>query len=66
MQCDDDQADGYIGNARGYVALAVDGPNGTVTAEVETGHGNREHNMVEFAVAALKLLKQAIEDKARI
>ncbi|KAI1253871.1 hypothetical protein MGN70_004266 [Eutypa lata] len=50
----------------GYVALAVVGPNGTVTAEVETGHGNREQNMVEFAVAALKLLKQAIEDKARI
>lgn len=48
------------------MALAVDGPNGTVTAEVETGHGNREQNMVEFAVAALKLLKQAIEDKARI
>ncbi|KAK7745179.1 hypothetical protein SLS62_009892 [Diatrype stigma] len=50
----------------GYVALAVDGPSGTVTAEVETGHGNREANMVEFTLAVLNLLKQTIEGKARI
>lgn len=51
---------------RGYVALAVDGPSGTVTAEADTGHGNREANMVDFALAALNLLRQTIEDKARI
>ena len=45
---------------RGYVALAVDGPQGTVTAEVETGHGRRDENMVEFALAALKHLRDHI------
>ncbi len=48
------------------MALAVDGPHGTVTAEVETGHGKREENMVEFAVAALKFLKETIGNKANI
>ena len=45
---------------RGYVALAVDGPRGTVTAEADTGHGRRDENMVEFALAALKHLRDHI------
>ena len=42
------------------MALAVDGPRGTATAEVDTGHGRRDENMVEFALAALKHLRDHI------
>jgi len=47
----------------GYVALAVASEAGTLTREVETGHEVRERNMVDFAIAALQLLKDAIAGK---
>lgn len=45
----------------GYVALAVAGPGGTVTREVETGVGGRQENMVAFAGAALGLLRDVVK-----
>ena len=45
----------------GYVALAVATANETYTREVQTGlGGNREENMVAFAIAALCLLKDVV------
>jgi hypothetical protein len=52
---------------RGYVALAVAGPQGTVTREVETGCGtDRERNMVAFAEEALKLVRDVMVGKASL
>lgn len=48
---------------RGYVALAVSTPNGTYTREVETGSGDRERNMVEFAREALQLVVDVLEGR---
>ncbi|MCJ1439054.1 hypothetical protein MMC27_008445 [Xylographa pallens] len=47
----------------GYVALAVATANGTYTQEVETGlGGDREKNMIAFAIIALNFLKDIIND----
>jgi hypothetical protein len=44
--------------------LAVASDKQTVTKEFDSGHGpDRQANMIEFAVSALKLLKEAITDK---
>lgn len=46
----------------GYVALAVTSPAGTVTREVDTGlGGDREANMLKFAVEGLTLLRDLIK-----
>lgn len=47
----------------GYVALAVANENGsTLSTELDTGHGgDREKNMIAFAVKALELVKEVIE-----
>ena len=51
----------------GYVALAVAAEKGTFTREVETGlGGDREGNMVRFAVEALKLVKDAITGEEKL
>jgi nicotinamide-nucleotide amidase len=48
------------GDPAGHSCLAVDGP---VLREhmLRTGHGERQANMVAFAIAALALLEQAID-----
>lgn len=48
---------------RGYVALAVSTPNGTYTREIETGSGDREQNMVDFAGEAMKLVVDVLEGR---
>ncbi|KAK6833531.1 competence/damage-inducible protein cinA [Apiospora arundinis] len=51
----------------GYVALAVDCEKGCFTREVETGlGGDREANMVRFAVEGLKLLRDVIKGDAKL
>jgi PncC family amidohydrolase len=51
----------------GYVALAVDCERGTFTKEVETGLGpDRVGNMVQFAVEAMKLLKDVMQGEAKL
>lgn len=47
----------------GYVALAVASEHGeTLATELDTGNGgDREKNMITFAVKALELVKEAIE-----
>ncbi|KAI9717412.1 MAG: hypothetical protein M1812_004764 [Candelaria pacifica] len=51
----------------GYVALAVSSEQGTITREVETGlGGDREQNMVAFAVESLKLLRDVIKEQSRL
>ncbi|OCL11507.1 hypothetical protein AOQ84DRAFT_396184 [Glonium stellatum] len=51
----------------GYVALAVSSESGTTTREIETGlGGDREANMVQFALEALKLLRDVITDTAKL
>ena len=53
--------------SRGYVALAVSTERGTHTREVETGlGGDREANMIAFAVEALKLLREVMKDEAKL
>ena len=48
---------------RGYVALAVVGENGSLIRDMDTGCGiDRHANMVAFAVAALKLVKEFIRN----
>lgn len=47
----------------GYVAVAVAGPDGVKGHELNTGTGEREANMVKFAVEALKFLQEQIEQK---
>ena len=48
------------GDAAGHAALAVSGPV-ELTAVIETGQSDRRANMESFAVAALRLLHQALE-----
>lgn len=51
----------------GYVALAVACERGTFTREVKTGlGGDRVANMVQFAIEALKLLKDVIMEEAKL
>lgn len=51
----------------GYVALAVAKEGGTVTREVETGlGGEREKNMVRFAVEGLKLVRDVIKGEGKL
>ena len=55
-------ATNMYGHFRGYVALAVALEKGSQTKEVETGlGGDREGNMVAFAVEGLRLLRDAIK-----
>lgn len=52
---------------RGYVALAVATEKATSTKEAETGlGGDREGNMVAFAVEGLKLLRDVIKGNAKL
>lgn len=51
------------GHPPGICVLAVDGPV-TLTRSLETGHGNREQNMWEFARTGFDLLRQAIAQAA--
>jgi len=49
------------------VALAVDTDKGTYTKEMDTGFGgDREANMVRFAVEALTLLRDVIKGDAKL
>lgn len=49
------------------MALAVAGIGGTITREVETGlGGDREANMVAFAVEALNLLRDVLKGDSRL
>lgn len=51
----------------GYVALAVSTASGTYTKELSTGlGGDREKNMVAFAVEALTLLRDVIRGDAKL
>lgn len=51
----------------GYVALAVDCERGTFVRELNTGLGpDRTGNMVQFAVEALKFLKEVISGEAKL
>lgn len=49
----------------GYVALAVAGPEATVTREWNSGHGKRDENMIEFAREALTLLRDVVTGSAK-
>jgi hypothetical protein len=52
---------------RGYVALAVATERGVYERQISTGlGGDREGNMVAFAVEALKLLRDVIEGDAKM
>ena len=52
---------------RGYVALAVATEKGTYSREVETGlGGDREGNMIQFAVEGLTLLRDVIKGDAKL
>ena len=52
---------------RGYVALAVATDKETSTKEAETGlGGDREGNMIAFAVEGLKLLREVIKGNAKL
>jgi hypothetical protein len=54
-------------HCRGYVALAVATDRGTFTRELSTGlGGDREKNMVAFAVEALKLLRDVVKGDAKL
>lgn len=48
----------------GYVALAVVGENETLTKDLNTGLQDRSANMVAFAVEALKLVEELINNGA--
>ena len=48
------------GHPPGISVLAVVGPR-VVTATIETGRADREHNMWDFTAAALQLLHRALE-----
>ncbi|PMD38224.1 hypothetical protein L207DRAFT_585128 [Hyaloscypha variabilis F] len=51
----------------GYVALAVATESGTYKRELSTGlGGDREGNMIAFAVEALKLLRDVIKGDAKL
>jgi nicotinamide-nucleotide amidase len=50
------------GDAAGHACIAIVGPDDAeAVSTIETGHGDRETNMREFACAALKLFKQNLE-----
>ena len=52
---------------RGYVALAVATEAGVYKRELSTGlGGDRESNMIAFAVEALTLLRDVIKQDARL
>jgi hypothetical protein len=52
---------------RGYVALAVATERGTFSKELSTGlGGDREGNMIAFAVEALTLLRDVIKGDAKL
>lgn len=48
----------------GYVALAVVGESETLTKDLNTGLQDRSANMVAFAVEALKLVQELINNGA--
>ncbi len=48
------------GDPAGHSCLAVDGPV-VLERMLRTGSGERQHNMLAFALAALELLQQAID-----
>ena len=48
------------GDSAGHACIAVAGPDERVIT-LETGHGDREGNMWEFAAAALRLLHDALK-----
>ncbi|KAF2634530.1 competence/damage-inducible protein-like protein cinA [Massarina eburnea CBS 473.64] len=51
----------------GYVALAVAKDGDTITREVETGlAGDREANMLRFAVEGLRLLRDVIKGEGKL
>ncbi|KAF8586925.1 competence/damage-inducible CinA family protein [Ramaria rubella] len=50
----------------GYVALAVASQDGVVTREIETGSADREANMVAFAEAGLKFLREVLKGEVVI
>ncbi|TVY53617.1 CinA-like protein [Lachnellula cervina] len=51
----------------GYVALAVATESGTYKKELSTGHGgDREANMIQFAVEGLVLLRDVIKGDAKL
>ena len=51
----------------GYVALAVATENGVYKRELSTGlGGDREANMIQFAVEALGLLRDVIKGDAKL
>ncbi|KAK3174797.1 hypothetical protein OEA41_002043 [Lepraria neglecta] len=69
--CESGTAGPTGGNTRnrtpGYVALAVATEKGTSTKEAETGlGGDREGNMVAFAVEGLKLLRDVVKGDAKL
>lgn len=46
---------------RGYVALAVAGPNVTKKKDLDTGKGgDREANMLAFAIEALNMVREVV------
>lgn len=51
------------GDAAGHCCYAVAGQE-TVARTLETGHGNRMANMIEFSIAALALLQSEVERTA--
>jgi len=52
---------------RGYVALAVATESGTYKRELSTGlGGDREANMIQFAVEGLVLLRDVIRGDAKL
>jgi len=62
-----DLMDGVADQSRGYVALAVATSSGTYTKELSTGlGGDREGNMIAFAVEALVLLRDVIKGDAKL
>lgn len=51
----------------GFVALAVATEKGTYTRELSTGlGGDREKNMIAFAVEALTLLRDVMKGDAKL
>jgi PncC family amidohydrolase len=49
------------GDAPGHCCMAVVGEETSVSATLETGHGDRAPNMQAFAAAALELLARTLE-----
>lgn len=52
------------GDPAGHSCLAVDGP-ACLDRLLRTGQADRQANMIAFAMAALQLLEQALDDAAR-